>query len=125
MIELAEGHVLPQPVGQGGNPLPVAIVPQEEGYRLPLVDYLFYFLQPREGHALPELPVAHGHQLDGLHQVVAEVAVEAVPQRPQLLVRLLGERGLQVVPYHPVPIPYYIYKEKGQEIGDEIVRPQW
>ena len=106
VVDLCALHVGRHPEGQRGDPLPVAHMSEEDGARLSAVEHLVELVGAGEGHATAQLPLADGHEFDGLHEVVAEVAVEAALNLLEFLWRLLGEGGQQVVPDDAVAISH-------------------
>lgn len=103
--------------------LPVAVMPEDGGTSLSLVEMLFQLLHVAEFDMLQECTVANRQQFQRLHAIVAEPAVESVLNCHQLFRTLFWKSRTDIFPYHFLSVSHYIIYNKVEEVGYAIQGP--
>ena len=102
------------------EPLPVAIMSKESG-RVPAFEIpLLMNLRILDAQPSVQFLVADAQQLYRLKEIVAKPMIKLFLYGHHLARRLLREGRDKVSPHYAAPIPYYMIKQRHEQVGNGI-----
>ena len=126
VIDLCSLHPIVHPQGEGGKPLPVAIMSQIGVGHLnaATLHLVLQLIQTHESYTAMHLLGAHRQFLDNLRHIVAQRVIESSHYLPTLADGLLREAVGQLSSHQPPPVPHHIIYHHEHHIREEVVHPK-
>ena len=120
----AVGGLTRAPKRHGGNPFPVAVVPQIDKHERVRFQFAFHFFHALHNHSPLHFLGRDGEQFDGFNHIVAKPSVETFFNLSSLAHGTLRKRAVNVLAYHLSPIPHHIIDDGVTNIGQCIKHTQ-